>query len=290
MDRPRTRANLMTSLSFALRTSHFVILLSLLLAVGCNRSLTEVGLDAKDWVVQAPPPTVGEVSAAYQAQDYQKAYTLGRRVADDADQPVSARDTAAYIAGLAAREMGQTGKAIHFLERASRSVDRDLANDAAIELGLTYAAADRNREAATTLIGAADTLRGEDRARAYYHAAVAQQKLGQRSQARTNLLLASSLATGPELAGAIRSELAVTGYTVQAGVFADPSEARQVADEAAVQTGLLGLNPPVLVEGTDELGRSVTAVQIGRFTTWESATRQRDQLKLPQALVVPLSQ
>ncbi len=261
-----------------------------LLLPGCNRSLSEVGLDAKDWAVQAPPPTIGEVSAAYQAQDYQKAYTLGRRIADDADQPASARDTAAYIGGLASRELKQTGKAIFYLQRASRSVDRELANDAAIELGLTYAAADRNREAATTLLGAADTLRGEDRARAYYHAAVAQGKLGQRSAARTNLLLASSLARSPELASAVESELAVTGYTVQAGVYADPAEAEAAAEAAAVQTGLLGLDPPVLVPQVDEMGRSVTAVQVGRFTTWESATSTRDALKLPQALVVPLSQ
>lgn len=246
-----------------------------------------VSLGAGCQQLQRLTPDVADATAAYERRDFETAFRKGAAVARsgrDAEQTLGA-----YIAGMSARRMGDTGNAARYLSRALNAEDESLAADAAATLGILYSEQGRYADAAHALLRAAKLYTGEDRARAYFHAGIAQQKLGRWPQARTSLILARAASRNPEFWQQVEQQLNVTGYTIQTGAFRDAGNAQRAAAELVERAAAVGLPEPRLVRSTDAAAGEVTLVQVGEFATFASARSYRDRLGADSAVIVPLA-
>ncbi len=234
------------------------------------------------------PGALGEASAAYAAGEYRSAYQTAAQLAGDSNLPPNQRAEAAYIAGMAAHQAGQTRHAQRYLLQATGADDLSLKGNAFASLGLSYAQEERYPEAAQAMLRAAEFLHGQEKANAYYHAGLAQQKLGQHAQARTSLTLARQHHPDPAFHEQVDQQLATTGYTLQIGAFREASNAQQAAEELARKVADLRLGTPRVVPAQDPSGGSLQLVQIGQFSTFASARAAKDQLDLRDVLIVPL--
>ena len=244
--------------------------------VGCQNSALKGTPLENTAVDMAPTATMPDVTARYQAGDYQAAYDLARPIAWDRFR--DDRYEAAYIAGLSAQALGNLPEADKMLNKALASEDQTLSVDAADALGLVYSQQGRYAEAQRVLMWAAERLEGERQARAYYYAGIAQQKLGQWSQARTTLILARGLSRDASLKSSIDQQINVTGWTLQLGAFTQRELARKQAESVAQRSQDMSLGLPRLVDGKTASGEPITFVQVGQFSSYQSATRYRDAL------------
>lgn len=235
---------------------------------------------------QAPGPQLERAGEAYGAGDYARAYELARAVADRSGMW---GEQAAYLAGRAAERLDRPAQARRHLERAAASRDTDLAGDALASLGLLHHREGRFRDAARALEQAAEHLDGEQRARALFHAGISHQKLDRWHHARTNLVLARAATEDAELRQRIDQQMAVSGYTIQLGAFAEPANARRAAEQAVSRATELELGSPRLVSTTDGAGRELTLVQVGRFSSFDAAQRARRELGATQSIIVPIT-
>lgn len=233
-------------------------------------------------------PQLKQASAAYRQGNYQRSYALASSLARG--DFGSGADRAAYLAGLSAEHLGHSDDAGFYLRQAARSDNKPLAGDAAAALGLLYAKEGRYQASVNALRQAANQLRGENQAHAYFYEAVSQQKLGFWAQARVNLVIARSKTNSATLRRQIDQQLAVTGYTVQTGAFADRAHAKKAAQTLAKEAENLQIGLPRLVSSTSPSGDHLTLVQIGQFSSFDSANHARHELRDDQAIVVPLAQ
>lgn len=268
----------------------FVCLLAVLILLplaGCRSSgLKGTALEGS-YVDYGPTGTLDQATAAYQAGQYQTAFNIAGPIADDiyADDRVGA----AYIAGLAAKQLGRLQSATRFLNQALSSNDKSLKTDAAATLGMVYSQQGNYQPAADNLLYAGANLTGEDQAQAYYYAGIAQQKLGYWSQARTTLILARGRTADASLRQQIDQQIAVTGWTLQVGAFGQPDLAHEQAEQVAARAQSLGLGLPRLVPGRASDGTPMTFVHVGQFTSYQSASRYRDELGAPGVIIRALS-
>ncbi len=234
-----------------------------------------------------PPPmaTLADANSAYQRGDYEQAYAFASTIASAPPSLDTAE--AAYIAGLSAGELGRSDRAIKYLRQATQGYDRQLTADAGIMLGLAYSQQENYSLASEALIKAAPDLKGEDRAKAYFYAAVAQQKLGRMASARDYLTLARAASSDPAFREQIEQQQADNGYTLQIGSFTETASAQQAADDLAQTARSIGIGEPWLLPNPARPGQ--TLVQIGRFTTYNSAAAYRERLGVPGAFIVPIS-
>jgi len=260
-----------------------VFALPALALAGCQNSALK-GTALEDSAIdRAPTVSIEEITARYEQGDYQGAYDLARPVAWDRYR--KDRYEAAYIAGLSAQALGNLGEAEKMLKKALNAPDQTLSVDASDALGLVHSQQGRYNEAKRRLFYAAERLNGERQARAYFYAGIAQQKLGEWSQARTTLVLAKGRSNDATLRQQIDDQIQVTGWTLQLGAFSDRSRARSQAESVAARSRDLRLGLPRLVSGTSSRGESVTYVHVGQFTSYQSALRYRDQLGVPGVII-----
>lgn len=255
--------------------------------VGCTDSTLKQTYLEDTYVDRAPTGTVDDATAAYQYGDHATAYAIAKPIAGDYINP--RHEEAAYIAGLSAYAMGRLGEASQLLNKAKASDDPALAADAAGQLGLVYSAQGRYPEAQDTLLWAAERLQGESKAQAFYYAGIAQQKRGQWSQARATLYNALRHTTDPATEAQVREQLATTGWTLQVGAFTQLAAANTAAQNVNDPATRLGLGQPRLVASTDAQGRPLTLVQVGTFTSYQSAARFRDNLGTA-VIIKPIAQ
>jgi len=229
-----------------------------------------------------PKGDLAGATRAYHAGQYAAAYGLARPLAS---APNAKGYEAAYVAGLSARQTQREASAVRYLQHATRSGDDSLSGDAGAALGLIHSQQGNYAAAAEALRGAAPKLRGESRAQAYYYLAVAEQKLGQDAAARTSFRMALTATRDPGLRQSIEQQRAAIGWTVQTGAYRNADNARTAAAQLAERVRGAA---PALVAATDARGGTITLVQIGRFTTHDSARRFAAQLG-GSAVVVPVS-
>lgn len=255
--------------------SHRFLFLSLLLLVvaGCQEPL-RLGL-------------LRDASVHYERGEYDQAYTAASTVAQRGE--AWEYDEASLIAGLAARQRGDLANAEQYLRQAANSRDPAIAGDALASLGLLYAQQERYQASANALQQAAEFLEGQPRANAYFYAAVAQQKLGRWAQARTNLVLARSASGDAEFIEQVNDQLAVVGWTLQLGAFRDQDNAQATVEQLTAQTREAQIGTPRILETTDRDGNALAVVQVGQFTTFQSASRARDRLGVNSAIIIPLA-
>lgn len=243
----------------------------LLAAAGCGSS--------------RPYATLADANGAYQRGDYPQAYAFASAISNDG--PSLDSFEAAYIAGLAATQLGHDAKAIKHLRRASRAYDKQMASDAGVMLGLAYARTGLDSKAAETLIAAAPGQQGESQAKAWFHAADAQQRLGRWASARDYLLLSRGVTRDPSLQDAIDQRLAVNGFTLEIGSFTDRANAEAAAAQYDAAAREIGIKGAQMVDDPARPGR--VRVHVGEFSTFASAASYREPLGVPNAFVVPIT-
>jgi tetratricopeptide (TPR) repeat protein len=226
--------------------------------------------------------TTGSMLAAcssYDAGDYRRAYE--QTTVSGAPGP-----EAAYLAGLSAYQLGRHDDARRWLMTARRAGDADIAARSQAQLGLLAAQQGHFDRAAREFLTATRGLTGQNRANAFFFAAIAQQKLGRWSQASTNLYLARSTSTNAVFREKVDAQLAVTGWTIQVGAYASDVNAARVAHDLARHSHHMRLGPARKVRTTDHAGRSITLVQVGRFVLYDQAARARHTLGEQRAIIV----
>lgn len=268
-------------------TAPALALLLTLPLVGCQNSALKGTYLEDSAIDMASASSIEELTSLYAQGDYRTAYDLGKQIAFDRFR--NDRYEAAYIAGLSAEKLGDLRSADKMLNKALASPDETLAVDAADALGLVYSRQGRYTEAQRQLLWAAERLKGERQAKAYYYGGIAQQKMDYWSQARTTLILARGLSRDAALRAQIDQQISVTGWTLQLGAFTDAERARTQAEEVAATARDMKLGLPRLVTGTSGEGTPVTFVHIGQFTSYQSATRYRDALGKPGVIIRALT-
>lgn len=228
---------------------------------------------------------------AYRAGDYASSYREARRVADLPTEPKATRESAAYMAGLAAYRNKDSMAAQQYLQMAAASSDRRLAADAKASLGLVYADRGLYRMAAESLQDAANLMSGQDKANAYFYAGVAQQKDGRWPQARTTLSLAMSNSRDPVFRQRVADQLRVTGYTLQTGAFDVESNAQNAARALVPKAAALKISSPRVMPALDPVtNRRRFLVWVGQFSSWPTALMARENLGTTNAVVTPLTE
>jgi tetratricopeptide (TPR) repeat protein len=231
------------------------------------------------------PQVLADASAAFNAGDYDSAYRDSIRVVRNSEGDM--RYEAAFIAGSSAYKKGDLRSAALYLRRAALSKDPTLAADASATLGMVFAELGRYHDSAVALLDASQHLAGEDRARAFFYAAIAQQKLGRWPQARTNLILARGATSDEAFREQVNDQLHVTGYTLQTGAFSSAGNAEQAVGALQSRAADASVGQPRVSTETAN-GRTIYHVQIGEFTSFDSARQARTRLGESQAIIVPL--
>ena len=87
----------------------------------------------------------------------------------------------------------------------------------------------------------------------------------------------------------VNTQLNITGYTLQIGAFAKQSNARHTAEQIAARTRDAKLGLPRIVLSTDPKGQHWHLVQIGRFSSFATASIARQRLGTTKSIIVPLT-
>jgi len=228
---------------------------------------------------------MNRAGAAYDAGDYDTAYREGSTVARNDEGELG--DAGAFVAGTAAYRRGDMRSAVTYLQRAVKSNDPAMAGDAGATLGLAYADLGWHHSSAEALLSAAKLLGGEDKARAYFYAAVSQQKMGRWAQARTNLILARGTTADEAFQGKCDDQLRVTGYTLQTGEYRTAADAEQASTSLQERSLPLDIGKS-RVTPAQHGEATVMSVQVGEFSSFDSARQARSRLGEKQAAIVPL--
>jgi tetratricopeptide (TPR) repeat protein len=248
--------------------------------------LAGLGLALVGCSVDRGPSPTEQAQAQFQQGDYMRAQVTASRAATTAGG--HERDLAHYLAGISAYRMQNLDTAERYLRVAAHSGDESMAADARSTLGLIYSRQGRYSDAADALLRSANLQAGEDRAQAFFYAGVAQQKLGRWPQARTSLLLAKKSTRDAGLVSRINQQLAVTGYTIQVGAFVSRANADKLASSYVGRAAAGKLGSVFVTPGVGSDGRAFNLVQVGRFTTFGSASAARGVLGDSNAVIVPL--
>jgi len=197
------------------------------------------------------------------------------------------RDEAAYLAGLAAYQLGDTDDARAQLRIAARSSDQTTAGRAAAQLGLLELDADHPLNAARHFQVAAEKLDGSESRQAAQHAAMAYQLAGDYDTALQ--WMNAGAKNGPTVVAAERSSRVHGGsrYVLQAGAFQSRQRAEQVADELDALARRHRLGPVQIVADRNGRGHTLHLVQFGGFTTRAEAARTRSRIGKLEFIVVP---
>jgi len=199
-------------------------------------------------------------------------------------------DEQRLAAGMAAYEAGRTNEAISHLAPLASHRDARIAGRASATLGLIYLARGEHPRAISHLRPAAEKLSGDDAAQAYFHLGQAHQKLGRWAEARTWLSLTVSKASDDGLREAAKRLLASTGYTLQLGAYSTKANAEKQAVEMKAVADRASLGSPRVVPSRNPEGGTLFLVQVGRFSTFDSAMQARQKLGRNDAIVVAMSE
>jgi len=226
-----------------------------------------------------------EIRAAYQAQQFDRAFQLGVVASRGRD---AAAQQAAYMAGLSAYKLGRYPDAIGYLSQAARSSDDSLAGDALATLGLVYAHQNQHRLAEETFLAAAKKLTGQGKANALFYAAISQQKLGRWADARANLSLARAASDDNTFKRQVDDQFAVTGYSLQVGAYSEQENAQRAALRWNQQVQGKRMGQARLVPTRAADGSSIITVQVGQFSSYSTALMARQELGDIDVVIVPL--
>lgn len=248
---------------------------SLLLVIGAAMTLAGCG----------PAVTRDQVMGAYQRGDYARAYS---GAADLAGQSAGApQQEMSFIAGMSAYHADRAADAIRYLAPLADNADRRVSGTACATLGLIHADRGEYDPALKYFNKAVPRLDGENLAQVHYYLGVTHQKLGQNTDARSELRFAQRLTADPGLREAIRERLATTGYTLQFGAYGEPRNAEERASLMRSIIAGAGLGAPRVVYAPTPKGK-LYLVQAGLFPTSDQANRAKDRLGRKDVVVTAI--
>ena len=225
----------------------------------------------------------------YEAGQYQEAYDVSHGIADNLSRPIPEREQAGYMAGISAVKLKRYDEGRHYLEIPADSKDVSLSGNAEAQLGLLFALTEKWDLSSEHLLKATGKLEGQEKANAYFHAAIAEQRVGRWPQARTNFSLAKSLSSDAGFRARVDEQLRMTGYTLQLGAFTKEDGARKAADRIALLPAAKKLGKPKIVAAKDpETGGVLYLVQMGEFISFPTAQQAREDLNLNNAIIAPM--
>lgn len=217
-------------------------------------------------------------ASLYESRRYAEAYEEGKRGMDDADADLVSRQRSRLFAGLAANELKNYAEAKRLLGPLTASDEASIAGRAAAGLGLAYIGTEDYRRAAESFAQAAPRLQGDEAARAWMFAGDCRSLAGQVNEARIAHQSALNAARDPALRTQIQQKLAFGAFTVQVGAFSNRSNAEKALANLQSRAGGLGLGAPAIRAETNAVGKTIHAVQIGRFSTIAEAQAARAKI------------
>ena len=196
-------------------------------------------------------------------------------------------EAARYEAGMNAHHRGRLDEAARLLDPLTGSANPLIAGRANATLGLIHAARSQYSQAALRFRRAIRTLRGPDLARAYYHLALTEQKMGREESARTHFRMAMDKSRDAAFDRTIRQRMGMSGYALQVGAFSKRSNAEQQARAMRSAAASRSLGTPRVVPSTTASGSRLYLVRIGRFESFQAALDARRRLDRPKAIITP---
>jgi hypothetical protein len=245
-------------LAAAVRTAAPAALASTLLLAGCASTASQQYTDAL---------------SAWDSKQYARALAGAREAQLSAEQSKDdeVRDKSAYLAGLAAYQLGRMDDASRRLATAAASADKSLAGKATAMLGAVALEQSRWSDAATLYTNAADMLTGSEASDARVLARSAEERArASRPAAATAAAPASTTnASTPAMPARAPAALAPAAsapakLTIVAGTYTSEVAARQRAGTLAEAAKRAGTTAPRVVSSTAG-DRRVWQVEIGAF-------------------------
>ncbi|MEX2671091.1 MAG: SPOR domain-containing protein [Phycisphaeraceae bacterium] len=223
----------------------------------------------------------------YESGRYQQAHDAARPNLSRGNR--ADRDRARYVAGVSAFQLGRQAEAVRYLKPLSSNRDRSLAGRANATLGLVHVHRQQYDQAVAYFKRSVSQLQGEDRAHAYYHLALAEQRLGRWTQARTSLSQAMNNSRDSAFRREVQNRIANTGFTLQLGAFSSRSNADTLARQMRTAASRAGAGSPRVIPSTAADGSRLYLVQVGSFASFESALRMRQKLGRTDVLITVMN-
>lgn len=251
-----------------------------LLAAGCEATPTQQYTDAL---------------AAWDARQYTRALAdaQGAQIAAERAQDTEVREKAAYLAGLAAFQLGRMDDASRSFAPVTRSKDATLAGKANAMLGAIALEQSRWADAASLYTTAAGALTGKDAeeartlARSAQDRAAGTRRLAGTPHASTSERPAQAATTPAARASSPPSSTTNAGaLTIVAGTYTSEVAARQRASTLAEATKRAGLATARVVPASAP-DRRVWIVEIGSFPSRAAADAAMKKLPATGCVVAP---
>lgn len=220
--------------------------------------------------------------AAYEGGRYAESYAVADKLVGRSGGET--RDRARFLAGMSAYQLDRPNDAVRHLIGLTRNKNDEVAGPAAATVGLAYAKQKRHTSAIVQFQNAVKRLVGEDQAQAYYHLALSEKAVGRTASASTHLSLAYSKAKSAKLKDVSRGKISTVGYTLQLGAFLSNAKAKTLVKNMSYGARRAGLGEPRVVT-LREGGKTMYLVQVGRFSTNDSALRAKEKLGFKDAYI-----
>ena len=228
--------------------------------------------------------TIDDAFSHYDRGAYRDAYEVAK--SQNSGQNA---DSGNFIAGLSAYRLGKAIDAIRHLKAVSNTSHPEMSTTANATLGLIYEGRQDYSSALRYYTKALKHAKNEDLARTHYQVGVVQQKLGQWSSARSHFSLASTKTRNYALKAQAMQKLNATGFTIQLGAYASRSNANKRAVAVSSVSKRLGFGSPRIVMSKISSGATRYLVQVGRFSTYESARSGQRRLGQSDSAVASLT-
>jgi tetratricopeptide (TPR) repeat protein len=234
----------------------------------------------------------GDYNALFAQHRYSEAYDAAARTGGSMHS--THRDQASLVAGLSARALDRTPDAKRWLTPIAGNADPNIAGQASAALGAIAQEEGRHADAARLFIDAGSKLKGDDAAHAFMFAGDSLRALKKTTEAKAAYEKANALVSDASLKLAIGDRLSGNGpailkastqpsttkpntspngmFTVQAGAFSSLTKAKSTAAKLAPRGSTR--TTPI----KDTKGRTLYAVQVGRFATKQDAETLRRSL------------
>jgi outer membrane murein-binding lipoprotein Lpp len=202
----------------------------------------------------------------------------------------TAKEDAAYVAGLSAYRTGNITEAERRFLFASQSSNIKTAGSAKAMLGQVRMDQHRPREAAVYFADASRLLTGEDAKKAAQSASLAYQQAGDPSASRQWSQVSTAIASpSPATDSKGRPAGPTLGFSLQVGAFSDKTRAQRAADEANTVARKDGLGPVRILNRRDDRGKPLYLVQFGFFTSRDAAAAARARIGKLEYIVAPVT-
>jgi tetratricopeptide (TPR) repeat protein len=266
----------------ALSTSRMMMMMMMMMMMAAAMIVAGCETTPKTSGSAAGPAAAGDAMTAYQARQYDRAYTLASAQAGRTSG--AARDQANFISGMSAYQLGREAPTLSHLGPLTSHRDAKIAGPANATLGLINVRRAQYDRAIGYFQSAIKKLHGEDLAQAYFHLGSTEQKLGRWAAARSHMSLAISNSKDATFREAVRQRMNAEAFTLQFGAYSTQANAADRARALSSELRSAGLSAPVIVS-TSAKGRTLYLVQSGEYGSYDAALSARRRLSRTDVII-----